>query len=286
MPPSRPPEKRYSEQEMRAIFARASRAQHAADAPAEGGLTLAELQEIGAASGIAPDHVAAAAAALEAEGPPPRTLLGAPLELRRARRLPPVSDAAWEALVAELRATYGDGVGGQVGRVREWHTAPAGNANGLHLHATLRPEPDGQVRFEIEQRGLRAQAVGLAAGAGMFGLTAALFAALILTGVAEPALWVAAALFVAAALAMGPGVGLGTRAWARRRARAFEATLDRAELLARSDDPATAGPEVAPEVTGPETATLAPSEPPRLDLDALPDAPATDPARTPARDRS
>src|SRR5690606_34000637 len=93
-----PADRRYTEAELHAIFERAAKRQEEArraEAASHGGLTLAELQEIGEASGIDPAHVAAAAAELSApkpegeKGPPwtaPRGGAPAASRTRRGKR--------------------------------------------------------------------------------------------------------------------------------------------------------------------------------------------------------
>ena len=58
-----PTDHRYSEEQIRAIFQEAAEAQEAAEqtGPHGEGLTLAELQRIGAEAGIAPEFIARAA---------------------------------------------------------------------------------------------------------------------------------------------------------------------------------------------------------------------------------
>ena len=89
-------ERRYSEAELHAIFERAAKRQEEArhaEAASRGQLTLAELQEIGEASGIDPAHVAAAARELASPVPAEKRVLGFPAEVRRTRLITgPVTD--------------------------------------------------------------------------------------------------------------------------------------------------------------------------------------------------
>lgn len=139
-------ERRYSEEEIAAIFRQAAEAQEAAQrgAPAGGGLTLSELQSIGRDAGLDPTFVVRAAAQLDRAGPPPEpaaTFLGLPISVARTVEVPgPLTDAAWDRLVADLRTSFGaTGTVRRDGALRQWHN---GNLRvlaepteaGYHLH--------------------------------------------------------------------------------------------------------------------------------------------------------
>ncbi len=93
-------ERRYSEEEVAAIFERAAEAQQTArrQLPPGEGMALADLQEIGREVGFPPELVAQAARSLEQVGrPASRTFLGLPIGVGRTvrsprRAEPPVSD--------------------------------------------------------------------------------------------------------------------------------------------------------------------------------------------------
>ena len=110
-------EHRYSEQEIAAIFKQAAEAQEAAQqqkSPGEG-LTLAELQQIGQETGITPEFIARAAAAVDRTGPslPPTTYFGIPISVARTVDLPgPLSDDGWDQLVVDLRESVPGGIFG------------------------------------------------------------------------------------------------------------------------------------------------------------------------------
>ena len=130
-------ERRYGEDEIRQVFARAAEAaeEERASLPSrvDGGLTLGELQAVGLEVGLSPERVAAAAAELDAplRAVPRRKLLGIPISAGRVVDLPrELTDREWQFLVAELRATFD--AKGEVkaeGGIREW-------SNG-NLHAVL-----------------------------------------------------------------------------------------------------------------------------------------------------
>ena len=233
----------FSEDEARAVFARAAREQQAASdaGAADDGLTLDELQEIGRASGLDPDFVAAAAAGLSAtptrEAP---TLLGMPTELTRSRTLTTtLSDEVWEETVEALRSQFGEpGVTSQIGRTREW-TGPSrgGFAAGQSVYVTVRPTPAGGSSVRIEQRGMKENAGAVAALTGTFAAFALAFTVVFALGSFEPKVMALPVLIGALAMLTGVGGALGMRAWARKQDDRFEAALDRIERIARTEAP-------------------------------------------------
>ena len=127
---SSPPNKRqYSEQEIQAIFRRATERQEATgSADPHRSLTLDELKAIGAESGIDPAHVEAAAADIErgAVEAPPLSLLerfyGLSASIRVERVLPGTMDeATWDEAVELLRSIFNTrGQAEEIGPIREW----------------------------------------------------------------------------------------------------------------------------------------------------------------------
>jgi hypothetical protein len=165
-------DRRYGEDEVREIFELATH-QKAPDQPSAGdaaGLTLAEIQDIGREVGLEPAVVARAAAALETRTTrfARRTSLGMPIAVGRIVQLPrPLSEAEWEQLVVELRATFGArGRATSQGNLREW-------VNG-NLHAFIEPA-EGGYRLRIgtlkgDAAALNAiGAIGIATGFIAFG---------------------------------------------------------------------------------------------------------------------
>jgi len=135
-----PDERRFNEEEVAEIFeAAADPAREPGSALARSdGLTLAELQAIGAEVGLPPERIARAAAALDVRREATRVIrLGMPVSVRRTVDLPRApSDREWEMLVAELRATFNArGRESSRGEVREW-------SNG-NLHAYVEPTEAG-----------------------------------------------------------------------------------------------------------------------------------------------
>ena len=119
----------YSEQEIQAIFRRATERQEAAStqAPREG-LTLDELKRIGDESGIDPAHIEAAAHDIThgVEGAPSPTgverFYGRSATIQVERMLPGrMDDAIWNDAVETLRSIFNTrGQAETIGPIREW----------------------------------------------------------------------------------------------------------------------------------------------------------------------
>jgi hypothetical protein len=220
-----PDERTYREDEVAEIFEKAATARQGpaagALAPAQG-LTLAELQAIGAEVGLAPERIAEAAASLELRRDAGRRSdLGMPVSVRRSIDLPRApTDREWEMLVAELRETFNArGRVGSRGDVREW-------TNG-NLHAYVEPTPTG---YRLRLGTTKGDAVGLNR-MGAFGLVMALvwLVVLFLSGALSEAA------FVPLMLAVMGGAALAVNAlrlpgWAQER----EAQMERVAARARS----------------------------------------------------
>ena len=206
-------ERRYAEEEVREIFARAAQAGgDASNLPTHGeGWTLGELQAAGREAGLSAERVARAAASLDAapEILPRRTLLGFPASVGRIVNLPREATAReWEFLVSELRATFD--AKGEVrveGGVREW-------SNG-NLHAVLEHTRDGH-RLRL---GTRKGDVFETTLLGIMGLVMALIVALVLVAEARTG-----AMFLPAVMGLAGAGMLGANAlrlprWASERER-------------------------------------------------------------------
>lgn len=275
--------KRFTEDEVHAIFEQAARrqeeARHAEEA-SRAGLSLEELQRIGAESGIDPAHVAAVATALAQRGGVPapverEAFLGIPTRLRRTRYLDaPVTDTMWEQVVPALRDAFGgDGVSSQIGRVREWMLRPGKSSHDRAVKVTFTPEGEG-TRVEIEQV-MRSTTLGFFWGSASMAVTALLFGALFLFGGSDPDTAILTGIFATLAVLFTAGSLIGLRTYGGRQEERFAAALDRLALIARDATPG-------------ETRGL-PEAAPRLDPGSLPDAPELElePARRAARrDRS
>lgn len=221
---------RFNEDEAAAIFDRAAKVEASGRQPASGpgGMTLAELQEIGKEAGLSPEAVAQAAVSLRSAGTPAPapTFLRIPIGVARTVALErPLSDEEWGGLVAELRVTFN--AGGNVrsdGSFREWR-----NGN-LRVHAG--PAPGG---YQVDMRTSKGSARSfMTAGTMTAGVSGAIMAVGILTGsmapgdVADitPVLTIGAGLFGAGALQVP--------AWARRRRQQFERIAERLRDAIRS----------------------------------------------------
>ena len=206
-------ERKYREEEVKEIFDLAVTRDDVGRPTVsdEGGLTLAELQEIGLEVGVEPRRIAEAALALDTrrEVLPRQISLGMPISVGRVIELPrAMTDREWDIVVGELRETFG--ARGKVmshGGVREW-------TNG-NLHAFLEPTATGH-RLRLRTHKGSAMALNRIGVAGLaMGLI--LFTLFLATGRTP----------VAMELAMIVSVGLGAGAlasnmltlpgWARER---------------------------------------------------------------------
>ena len=260
-------ERRYNEQEIAEIFEQAARAQESAQKrlSSREGLTLAELQEIGAEAGITPDFIAHAAAGMDHRPVKlPRTsYLGLPVGVGRTTKLPgPLSDENWERLVTDLRNTFdARGKIWRDGSLRQW-------TNG-NLQALIEPTDSGhRLRLSTKSDWMRAYL-----NAGLGSLSAGLFflTFFMVDTVKEPPLYLIASLL----LTMGVGFLIycaikGPR-WALEREKQMDAIAARATELASGNKP----------IRLPE-----PNRAARLDLDALPDPEASTSMPSSQRTRS
>ena len=226
------PERHYSDEEVRRILALAAEAEAAAAAEPDRPWTLSDVEQIGAEAGLAPQAVSAAAFALEQQAVPAEhaRLFGLPVAVSRAVPLSRhLSDDDWDRLVGQLRETFATrGVTRVSGARREWRVGnlrvthePAGNGALLQLRTRK-----GDARAFLQM--------------GVMLLLAAAVAALLATfGAASPnghdarrltLAWLAG---VAGTLMLVVGV-LRLPAWARRRARQFEALAAYARQISAS----------------------------------------------------
>jgi len=224
-------DRRYTDEEVAAIFSTAAEQTRPLPAPSDEGLTLADLQEIGREVGIAPEAVARAARSLDARGRAASTrLLGLPIGVARTvelgRRL---TDAEWEHLVVDLREVFN--AGGTVrsqGSLRQW-------TNG-NLQALLEPTPTGdRLRLQTVKGSARAWM-----GAG--GFTAGVAGAVAIAGAAAGQLGhsIPGVLFLlVTGLGMFAGGAFQLPGWARVRRRQME---EIAERLAVAGEPSSPEP--------------------------------------------
>jgi hypothetical protein len=224
--------RRYSDDEVREIFARATEAQVGAGGrsslPAtRDGLTLQQLQEIGAEAGIGAAEIAAAARRIALRSQPDAPTVmgivnGAAYTVRLARRL---SDDEWEQFVVRLRETFrARGKSQAEGSLRSWQ-----NGN---LQVLLEPDGSGhRVRFLTERRD-----AGVRIRFGFWTLTFAVPMTAIAfsggTGDGMAALQFYGPLVAAAMFISATGL-VGIKRWSRERQAQFEALGD--ELLSLPD---------------------------------------------------
>ncbi len=225
-------DRRFSEEEAKAIFQRAADAQQSGRhglSPSEG-MTLAELQSIGTDVGIPPELVAQAARSLQPAGTSAtRTFLGVPIGVGRTvdlgRRL---TEAEWERLVVDLRETFdARGAVRTDGSFRQW-------TNG-NLQALLEPTAIGhRLRLRTHKADVRALT---AAGSAGIAMAAAMAISATLAGrLTDPAFFMKVGLVAA----MGAGaLALGAfrlRGWARLRTRQMEGVAERLTLATLEAD--------------------------------------------------
>lgn len=222
-------ERTYSEDEVAEIFARAAEVEPTPSSPAVhssgGGLTLAELQEIGEEVGLERTAVARAATALDG-GVGERRLLGMPVGVSRVVPLPRgLTEREWEALVTDLRQTFrAPGKVVREGGLRRW-------SNG-NLHAFVETTADGhRLRLQTTKGNARPR---LMVGGALLAVSLVLTVVAMAAGTAEPGSLLVVAL-IGGALA-GSTV-LELPGWARKRREQMAAVSGR--LMDRLSLPAT-----------------------------------------------
>ncbi len=224
-------QRRFSDDEVEEIFARATHREKAGPARPGTGLTLPELREIAADAGIDPELVADAAREVALHGPRKGS---SSRGLFEAERTVPatLSDHGWARTVGDLREIFGrNGIVTEFGDVREWCSDNVGGETGA-VTVRIEPREDGSLVTMRQDTGSLRQ-VPWALG-GTFGAMAAIFSVLFLVGDFEAktlALPIMMAFFAAASL--GGGL-LAIRSWEGRQDARFRQALDRIELALRS----------------------------------------------------
>jgi len=251
-------------------------ARTAAQADADG-LTLAELQSIGAEAGIGPEYIAAAAAEFKGDAPADDTpwWYPGPATVEAETVVPgTVTDGpVWAAMVRELRDTFDtDGVAAQLGNTLEWSFEPPTGGESTRVEVT--PEPHG-TRIRITRSKTSAARLGPMA-AGTLGVSGLLLGGLIF---AIKGFDVAGLVLMVMLIAVGLSLAALNiplyRATVRRDQHTLDHLVDRLELIALKGMPArqTASSESAtsaePATTehqwdAPEVGAEAPREETRL----------------------
>lgn len=231
-------QRRYSDDEVEEILERATDVRSGLPVrrgDAEG-LTLAELQGIGAEAGIPAEAIADAAHSLDRPPAIQRTL-GLPLTVTRTVPLPrDLTDLEWERLVGELRETFrARGKVQQLGRLRQW-------TNG-NLYALVEPTSGG---FRLRMGTTKGDARQLMGGGAMILAFATLFAVLGFLGIGgEPEKFIRL-LSILAPTGIGVFAAGAIRlpGWARTRSQQMDAIAARVEemvALPRGDEEETGG---------------------------------------------
>lgn len=150
--------RRYDEEEVVRLLRRAielQREEPVLPGPSGGaGLTLAELEEVGAEAGIDPSHLRRAAAELEGSPVSPdlaMRLAGAPISFVLERTAPgELSEAELEELVPLLRAhALGQGGASVVGKTLTWTSRSDANTSSQQV---LVSSVDGRTTIRIDER--------------------------------------------------------------------------------------------------------------------------------------
>jgi hypothetical protein len=224
------PERRYTEEEVAAIFERAAEAQQAVRRqlpPGDEGMTLADLRAIGNEVGIPAELVEQAARSIgQPTGPnPSRTMLGLPigvgLTVELGRRL---TDDEWERLVVDLRETFdARGTIRSEGSLKQW-------TNG-NLQALLEPTATGhRLRLKTMMGGARAM---MSLGIGMVAASGAIVLVSAMNGLMAQALAQVGTMMVAGAGVFTMGAAR-LPGWAKTRRRQMEGVAARLMLSAES----------------------------------------------------
>lgn len=257
-------ERTYTEDEVAVIFERAAQAQKTAQQQAHRntGLTLAELQQIGATAGIDPNFIARAATAMGhlEEVPPPAKHMGIPVGVSRTVNLPgPLSDEAWDQLVVDLRETFeAHGNVRQDGSLRQW-------TNG-NLKVLAEPTREGQ-RLRLQTMNANGRAnIGVGLISLFFGLGILILALALGKGSLVEMLSIVA-LIVSAGIANIGYAAFKLPRWAKTRQQQMEAIALHAV-----------------EYTNPDLEALSDEvRSPQLDLEALEDPVSAAPQKTAER---
>ena len=206
-------ERRYNDEEVAAIFERASETEHKGlPVPAEGeGLTLAALQDIGREVGISPESISLAARSLDQAGrPASQKFLGLPIGVGQTVEFDrPLSDSDWERLVADLRTTFeARGAVRYDGPFRQW-------TNG-NLQALVEPTPNGH-RLRLQTVKGDSRAMMTAGVVVLGGATATLLAVAVTGGLSNPGTVTGVGFMALMGLGMFAAGALRVSGWARQR---------------------------------------------------------------------
>ncbi|MEM8558012.1 MAG: hypothetical protein AAGG50_09340 [Bacteroidota bacterium] len=294
-----PDRERYSEAEVRAILKRAAERQHRADLSAEArasGLTKREVEQVAAAAGIEPRHVAAAIRDAERAEPAVPTsihdrLTGKPTRIHLERSAPGhLDETLWQKLVVELRRTFDTpGIPSALGTQREWRSNPSVQDQAEFLAE----EVDGEVRLTLRRSWL-AKATGPLASLAMGGGMSSLFVLLGLFGRNRELALIWATVIAVLALVGFVVARASYRRFADKQTARFEGLMNRLEGIV--DDHRAAADSVAADPVAMDAGAAVANEgavarnaapAPLLPLDSAEDDDlAQRPGRNPARQRT
>lgn len=226
-------ERRYDDDEVAEILDRATRTPEGPDQGVRGsavagdGLTLSDLEAIGADVGIPPTRIAEAARSLDRQDrvAPARTLLGAPRSVSRTVPLEgPLDDLQWERLVGEVRMTFG--AAGKItthGSLRSW-------TNG-NLRVHVEPHDD---RWRLRMQTLKGDAASWAGMGAFFAGFGLLFLVLSVVGGLDFRELIIAVTFLAAGVGQLGYVRTSLPRWADERRRQMDHLAQRLPHLLES----------------------------------------------------
>lgn len=218
-------ERKYNGQEITDIFERAAQEQEAArrSRPADEGLTLSELQKIGKESGITPEFIARAAAAIEGgeRNAIVEKVLGFPFVVSQTVPIAkPLTDDEWARFVVELRDMFGkDGQMGGSGALRQW----------TDKEVTVNVEPFGgghRVRMGTAPAKKGVAKLGIGISIAVFLVSLIPWSIVLFGGVHEPSVYMPAIVFTL--LSIMPLLGLrGSSNWARKKEQQFASLVSK-----------------------------------------------------------
>jgi hypothetical protein len=227
-------ERRFDEDEIAEILERAASPEATASPAAAGerrGLTLAQLQEIGAEVGIEPALIARAAGVVAGRGsvPAPETLLGLPRSV--ARTVPierALDDDEWTRLVVDLRETFG-----AQGKLREHGTLRSWSNGNLQVHV----EPDAD-RYRVRMRTSKGDA-GMRLTVASVAILAAIGLLVSTLGDAPTGNLIGGSLLGLAGLLENGRARAALKRWAGERAEQMEGLAERIPRLLKRGEPDT-----------------------------------------------
>lgn len=211
-------DRRFTDEQVREIFRMAalSDAGEGDTEPEAGGMTLAEIQDIGAQVGLTPETISRAARGIDPLGELVQrpTVAGVPVGVARSFALGrKVSQQEWERLVLTLRRTFhARGKTQSEGGLREWW-----NGN---LRVTIEPTAEGDVMYLYTANSASRAFFGM--GAALTALAAVVFVVLGVTGQLAGEMSTPLMLLFIGLGQMAAGA-LRLPGWLSRRTRQFEA---------------------------------------------------------------